>query len=196
MPVIRLQVDVDSDVYPELYAALRAIERPGAREERVRQLAASGLVWEVVRRHGQAAVAPASAAAAGLRARTAGEAAAAATDALGTAESRADIVDAGSTAPQPSAVAVPAAAAGHRVPKPTSVPVLLDVVEQGPPHFPLDEPPTKATDAAPRLHDGPPTASDAALAALPPPMDSGVYPPGPRSARLRRMADRGLFKNG
>lgn len=71
MPVVHLAFDIDSDVYPELYAALGAIKHPVLREERLRQLAAMGLVWEAVRiqgpsvtqlpvSFGSAALAPAS----------------------------------------------------------------------------------------------------------------------------------------
>src|SRR5687767_11341414 len=66
MPVVRLEFDIDSDVYPELYAALGAIKHPVLREERLRQLAAMGLVWEAVRIHGPSVTqlpAPAAAAA-------------------------------------------------------------------------------------------------------------------------------------
>ena len=54
MAVMRLVIEVDSEVYPELHAGLSAISRPDAREERLRQLAASGLVWEGVRMRGTA----------------------------------------------------------------------------------------------------------------------------------------------
>ncbi|MEW6706433.1 MAG: hypothetical protein AB1430_16420 [Pseudomonadota bacterium] len=123
MAVIRLEVEVDSEVYPELYARLRAIGRVEAREERLRQLAASGLVWEAVRMHGPAATA---------------------------------------LSPPP-----PAKRARARPPEAQAVPVLVDVVA------PPDEAP-----------------------ALPPPLQTEVRAPGPRSARLKRMLDRGLFKNG
>jgi hypothetical protein len=57
MAIVRLEFDLDSDVYPELHAALAAL---GARSraERVRQLAAAGLVWENVRIHGSAVIGP------------------------------------------------------------------------------------------------------------------------------------------
>jgi hypothetical protein len=69
MAVLRLELDIESDVYPELYAQLASIKRQAARDERMRQLAATGLVWETVRIHGAsvtqlAAARPASAAAA------------------------------------------------------------------------------------------------------------------------------------
>lgn len=119
MAVIRLQVEIDSAVYPELYAGLYAIERPQAREERLRQLAASGLVWENVRMRG------------------------------------------------------PAAAVAHHRPPAANVPVLFDVVD----------------DAARGM-------LEAAEPPLPPALEAGVYRPGARSERVKRMRDRGLFKNG
>lgn len=61
MPSVRLEFELDSEVYPELYAALSALRNTRARSERMRQLAAAGLVWEKVRLHGtSAAVAPAA----------------------------------------------------------------------------------------------------------------------------------------
>jgi len=129
MAVLRLKVDVDSDVYPELYARLRGIEKAQAREERLRQLAASGLVWEAVRMHGPAA-----------------------------------------TALPPPLPAAPKPATASARP---AVPVLLDVVDESEVSapVPLDEPP------------------------LPPPLQTEVQPVSPRSTRMRRMVDRGLFKN-
>jgi hypothetical protein len=54
MAVVRIEVDIDSDVYPELYAVLAALRQPMLRDERLRQLAAMGLAWEAVRIHGTA----------------------------------------------------------------------------------------------------------------------------------------------
>src|SRR5688572_13937136 len=54
MAVVRLELDIDGDVYPELYAALAALGQPMLRDERLRQLAAMGLAWEAVRIHGAA----------------------------------------------------------------------------------------------------------------------------------------------
>ncbi len=45
-------LDIDSDVYPELHARLSAIRVSGGRGECLRQLAASGLVWEALRLKG------------------------------------------------------------------------------------------------------------------------------------------------
>jgi hypothetical protein len=138
MAVIRLQVEVDSEVYPELYERLRAIARASAREERLRQLAASGLAWESVRLQGGVTVAAV-----------------------------------------PAAVAEPAPPPRPRPRKrparPENLPVLVDVVAE------------EEVSAPVPLEDEPP---------LPPPLDTGVHPPAHRSARLKRMLDRGLFKNG
>ncbi len=119
MAVMRLVIEVDSEVYPELHAGLSAISRPEAREERLRQLAASGLVWESVRMRGTAVPA--------LR-------------------------------PPPASAA--------------QVPVLQDVVDTG--QWPV-------------VPDAP---------APPPALETPVRRTGARSARLKRMNDRGLFKNG
>ena len=54
MAVVRLELDLDGDVYPELYAVLTALGQPMLRDERLRQLAAMGLAWEAVRIHGPA----------------------------------------------------------------------------------------------------------------------------------------------
>ena len=118
MAVMRVVLEIDGEVYPELHAGLSAIARPEAREERLRQLAAAGLMWESVRMRGAAAIEPAPR----------------------------------STAAQ--------------------VPVLQDVVDMTawPATVAVDEPA--------------------------PPLETPVRRTGARSARLKRMNDRGLFKNG
>ena len=58
MATVRLEFDLDSDLYPELHAALVRLGDAGLRGERIRQLAAAGLVWENVRIHGAAAIGP------------------------------------------------------------------------------------------------------------------------------------------
>jgi hypothetical protein len=52
MAILRLQLEIDSEVHPELYARLASLERFAAREEKLRQLAATGLIWEIARLHG------------------------------------------------------------------------------------------------------------------------------------------------
>jgi hypothetical protein len=52
MAVLRLELGIDSDVYPELYAKVASLERLEMREEKLRELAATGLIWEVLRLRG------------------------------------------------------------------------------------------------------------------------------------------------
>jgi len=54
--VIRLELEVDGEVYPELHAVLAAIGNGASRAERLRQLAATGLVWETVRIRGASVI--------------------------------------------------------------------------------------------------------------------------------------------
>ena len=54
MATLHLELDIDSDVHPELYVRLVSIERNSARQEKLRQLAATGLIWEIARLHGPA----------------------------------------------------------------------------------------------------------------------------------------------
>ncbi|MDR7269333.1 hypothetical protein J2X20_001962 [Pelomonas saccharophila] len=49
MAVLHLQFDVDSEVHPELHAMLTSIGSSLSQAERLRQLAATGLVWERLR---------------------------------------------------------------------------------------------------------------------------------------------------
>lgn len=56
MAVLHLQFDIDSAVYPELHELLTAIGSVGSREERLRQLAAIGLIWERTRLQAQAGI--------------------------------------------------------------------------------------------------------------------------------------------
>lgn len=60
MSVIQLQVDVDSDVHPELHAILASIGTGGSQAERLRQLAATGLIWEHLRLNLRPSLAPAA----------------------------------------------------------------------------------------------------------------------------------------
>jgi hypothetical protein len=54
MTVLHLQVDVDSEIYPELHELLASIGSSSSCEERLRQLAAIGLIWERTRLRAQA----------------------------------------------------------------------------------------------------------------------------------------------
>jgi hypothetical protein len=122
---MRIEVEIDSEVYPELYARLSAVERAAFREERLRQLAATGLLWETVRLRGVArAIEP------------------------------------------------------REPPRPEKqLPVLMDVVEAV-------------------KERGPPIAAAEDAPPLPPPLSTEVQPTTPKSKRVKRMLDRGLFKNG
>jgi len=163
MAVVRVELDIDGDVYPELYAALSALGQPMHRDERLRQLAAMGLAWEAVRIHGPAVMQLPM-----------------------------------SSAPPPAAPerAMPAPRSGSRgaakspARKPAirpeaseraQLPVLVDIVSTSPDETPAPHP----SDA----DDGPVAAID------PMPLSAASRGSGSR-ARLMRMKDRGLFKNG
>jgi hypothetical protein len=74
MAVLHLQVDIDREVVPELHELLASIGSDVAREERLRQLAAIGLIWERTRLRAQADIMDSAAVAAAVPA-TAGAAA-------------------------------------------------------------------------------------------------------------------------
>ncbi|MBX3627390.1 MAG: hypothetical protein KF892_20440 [Rhizobacter sp.] len=192
---MRLDIDIDSEVYPELHAALSALKSTRARAERLRQLAATGLVGEKVRLHGSAAMAaPAG-------------------------DTRADIVTRADV--KPLAPPEPAPRPTERRRKRPSradmeqvmreLPVLMDVVadvmplpsphDDEPHHLdPHDEPaPWAAMNAYPDdlsssddddAHDDSAPLPDATLH-----VTALSHKPATRS-RLMRMKERGLFKNG
>ena len=54
MAVLHLQVEIDREVVPELHDLLASIGSGVSREERLRQLAAIGLIWERTRLRAQA----------------------------------------------------------------------------------------------------------------------------------------------
>jgi hypothetical protein len=176
--VIRVEVEVDSEVYPELYARLRGIERPASREERLRQLAATGLLWETVRLRG--GVMPEPLPAPPPRRRDEG------------------FVDLAINVPPGDARRAAEPAPPPRRPRsrppPKELPVLVDVVpeEEVSSPVPLDTVPATAfelrrQEPAPVVAEAPP---------LPPPLSTEVHAPTPKSRRVKRMLDRGLFKNG
>lgn len=68
MATVRLEFDLDSELYPELHQVLSALRNPQAQAERLRQLAAMGLVWENVRIYGADAIGPSAGAARALAA--------------------------------------------------------------------------------------------------------------------------------
>jgi hypothetical protein len=182
--VLHLEFEIDSEVYPELHATLSSISGEASRGERLRQLAASGLVWEYVRLRTPAMpVAPvqragqptpplqaqrAAAAAAERPPASRGAATTAASARAGVAarraESPADFVDLGIDAvpsPMPPAVEV----------RPPEPPLLVDVVDE-------HEAPARDAEVE-QGHDSVP-ADEASST----------------RARLLRMRDRGLFRNG
>jgi hypothetical protein len=191
---MRLDIDIDSEVYPELHAALSALKSTRARAERLRQLAATGLVGEKVRLHGSAAMA------------------------VSAVDARPDIVTRADVQPLPSPETAPRPPDRRRK-RPSredveqvmrELPVLMDVVADVSP-LPMphdDEPqhtdpreesaPWSAMNAYPEelslddddAHDDSAALADAALH-----VTALSHKPATRS-RLMRMKERGLFKNG
>jgi hypothetical protein len=163
MAVVRLELDIDGDVYPELYAALSTLGQPMLRDERLRQLAAMGLVWEAVRIHGPAV--------------TQLPAASTPPPAVPERAVPAPRSTARTTAKSPARKPASGPEASERV----QLPVLVDIVSTSP----REIPPSGASAA----DDGPVTPVD------PMPVSAASRGSGSR-ARLMRMKDRGLFKNG
>jgi hypothetical protein len=54
MTVLQMHCDIDSEVYPELHELLASLRSGMSREERLRQLATIGLIWERTRQRAQA----------------------------------------------------------------------------------------------------------------------------------------------
>ena len=217
MAVIHFKFDVDSDVHPELHAALSGIARSASRGERFRQLAASGLIWEVVRSHGYAAsvVAP-SGAQPGARpeVEAQGIPPVAVTPVPIAAFVNLEPAAAGAPMQTMSAwAAVPVPGRGADVVA-RQIPVLVDVVVLDPllqpialatarPAEPATAAPIRAVD---RLQRAPPVAApsddlvdgaDESTGHVEhlPPVSSLEQSPSTWS-RLKRMKERGLFKNG
>lgn len=174
MPTLELLVEIDSDVHPELYALLAAVGRASLRPERLRQLAAGGLIWEHLRAQPRldAAAGPALAEAA-----RAADRAAIARAAVRSVE-----------VPAVESVAIPVPA-----PPPEAPPVLQDVVEIAPRPVPRSRSRAASAAAAPVEAAPAPRVEEAPPAPLP--EFAGGKKPGPRS-RLLLMKERGLFKNG
>lgn len=180
MAVIHLDFGIDSDVHPELHAMLAVIGSGASRGERLRQLAATGLVWEAIRIQGHAAsVGHATSAQSDAEAAADADDHAIAARTPGEGASRVDFVDLAI-----DAVPVPAAASSDPpaslvfaralADEASQLPVLVDVVEFGPASRPVVS--TDPVDDAPNISSiarGPATMS-----------------------RLMRMKEKGLFKNG
>jgi hypothetical protein len=144
MAVLQLQFEIDSEVYPELHDLLASLGNGVSREERMRQLAAIGLIWERTRLRAQA-----------------------------------DILEAMpvSTASDVPAALVASASSARQFP------VLTDVV---------DPSEVSAPSQAVALHGN---ADDGRVGANDPVHDVPQAHQAAHRSRLRRMKDRGLFKN-
>jgi hypothetical protein len=208
---VRLEFDIDSEVYPELHAALSGLRSSRARTERMRQLAAAGLVWEKVRLHGATAVAAT---------------ATAPLEPPAGVVMRADVTAAPHINAEPTPVApIPAPArAERRRARPSrqdvehvirELPVLMDVVaDVRPLSDPDDDAPLPGSekpatwsamnpypdDLPDDVHTAPSRepADDDDAGELPDPalhVTALSHKPETRS-RLMRMKERGLFKNG
>jgi hypothetical protein len=167
MAALHFEFVVDSDVYPELHAALASIGSAESRGERIRQLAATGLLWEAVRTHGASVTAiagPSSPphpdlqlAKGGVRnrSRIAARSADRRSPTTPSAGDRVEAANGATPAAAPSAVDVPAPALHERrveAPAATQIPVLIDVVRFAPatatPGAPSRATPTGAPAAA------------------------------------------------
>lgn len=189
MATLLLQVEVDSEVHPELYAVLAAVGRATLRPERLRQLAGGGLIWEHLRAQPRLDAGSGPSAAEHARA------------SAGSALSRA----LAQPRPAPAYDDAPEAA--------EPPPVLDDVVEMGaPPARPRARAPAPpaAPVATPRRTERAPVvappeedlvdedldavgAEDIGAAPAPAPDPAGRRA-GPRS-RLLLMKERGMFRN-
>ena len=158
MAVIHLEFDVDSDVHPELHAMLSSIGSGLSQGERLRQLAAIGLVWETYRLQGQLP-SPFS------------EPAAQAADAI-----------AAPPATPPSSEPSAPPEVDHHVDRARELPVLFDVVH-----------PDEATRLIAAI--GKHSANSAAAGSDADPVPA-IPQKTPTRPRLKRMKEKGLFKNG
>lgn len=191
MAVLWLELDIDSDVYPELYAKLQAIAATGARCERLRQLAATGLVWEMLRIEGHAPPISRRPVSAQVSAKPAVQPTAladkGASRAARTASTEPGFVDLAIDAP-------PAPPSLHRVAAGdfnaaidavgAELPVLTDVLEPSVG--------TPVREAAEGMNDNP----AAEMRHTQPLWPHGTKRPPATRSRLMRMKERGLFKNG
>lgn len=164
MAALHLELEIDSEVYPELHAMLCALGSDASRGERLRQLAASGLVWEYVR----------------LRAPVAA-------------------VQRASAPPAPRAGAGPAAVTRPPPPRAPTADFVDLAIDAMPPAAPVDARPVEArASEPPLLVDVVQDEGSGPMAAAAVPMAEGVLPDEASTtrARLLRMRDRGLFRNG
>lgn len=196
MAVLRVELEIDSDVYPELYLKLASLGRASAREEKLRQLAAHGLVWEIARLHGPAVFEVATPAVMDLGVDApVVEAEPEVTGAVADVRDELDVdlaLDAPAADPRPDdepLVELPLAEPPHEVLPPLSreeLPVLLDVVVEA-----EAAPMVAAVGASTPAPMSPPVSSPLPPRASP----RAPTPRSARSARLARMKQRGLFQN-
>jgi len=158
--VIHLEFDVDSDVHPELHAMLSSIGSGMSQGERLRQLAATGLVWETYRLQGQFA-SPFEAPVA---------------RAVDVAAAPASVPSSSDPPPAPQEIEHEIESAARELP------VLFDVVH-----------PDEATRLVAVI--GKPSANSAAAGSDPEPVPATPQKT-PTRPRLKRMKEKGLFKNG
>lgn len=200
MASLHLQLEIDSDVHPELHAVLASISRSESRAERLRQLASGGLIWELLRVQAQQPTPAATAPDWRQHLERSGEPAA--------APRRPQAV--------PEPVAAPAAAAPPSRRDAKEVPVLDDAVDVTRlPARRAAAPKRETAAAAPSRkpapatqNEHPPNAPRRSEPNPPPPsggeVDDGAIgaaaaPPARQSgtrSRLLRMKERGLFNNG
>jgi hypothetical protein len=224
--LLRLELDIDADVYPELHATLTSLVSDASRGERLRQLAAAGLVWEKLRIRGQAALhgvaeaapltgpggpaGPATAPAPAPRTRASASRAPAATRGLAPPVTAVPprsgppgFVDLALDA-EPAPVPV-AAAAAMPVTAPWP-PVLMDVVDPGSfvtamPIAMAEERSSRPMPPAPPVLTSPPSLPRAVEdmqddSAPDPVLEPPIEHRSSTRSRLQRMKEKGLFKNG
>ncbi len=200
MAVVHLQIEIDSDVHPELHAVLASLSKSPSQAERLRQLAAAGLIWEHLRVKAQPDAAAVVAATA-PRVR------------------KDDVAPSAMRAPRPLAPAngraLSAAGVGLSETAAGEFPVLRDAIDaskfQRPPRIAATADasvaaPAKRSPSVPAAQHskGPPgeaaAPADVAHCALQGSHDCDDISPPVRKAgtrsRLMRMREKGLFNNG
>ena len=171
MPLLQIQIDIESDVHPELHAALLLVARSPARAERLRQLAAAGLIWEQLRAQARSSPVPA-------------------------AGPIAEILPAGA-AVHPATIAGDTRPTGGalRVAPRGDIPVLTDAIDEA--ALPVSARAVDADDQGAPVPlasgwdlEGPGWSHDRQEPATPPARKLGPRP------RLLKMREKGLFQNG
>ncbi|WP_298835114.1 hypothetical protein [uncultured Piscinibacter sp.] len=184
MPTLQLQVEIDSEVHPELYALLTAVGRASLRPERLRQLAAGGLIWEHLRAQPRldAGAGPALA----ESARTADG------SALERALARVSAAPAEPVSEEPPVLQDVVELPGRAASRSRSRGAAGKSERTREPREATDREKSAAVSATEAV---PPVPADEPPAATTPPDETVAKKPGTRS-RLLLMRERGLFKNG